>query len=294
MRRGLEPIAVRPIPPYRITPHLERYCLSGEPMPCTYEHESKRWRALLRVGDSERPLAVVVRSEGHAPELLFLVEDDLERGLREKAVSALRWVFSLDVDYVEFIRRASSTPLQQLAWKGFGLRPARAPGVYEALLMALVWDQEKPARALAELVRRTASSTSIRGETFYGSPSPDAILSLGVEGLKSIGFSQQKAEALLGVASAQRSGSLPSLEAASENPRELARSLEEIPGIGRSTAEIAASLVSRRPWGAVSVEAAARRISERLGLRYDPDEMERALGDYVGLAYYLAEHLSQG
>ncbi|MGC9178066.1 MAG: hypothetical protein ACP5G6_06600 [Conexivisphaera sp.] len=290
MRRGLEPVAMKPTPPYRVTPHLEHYCLSGEPMPCTYDHESRRWRSLVRFGDSERPMVIVVRSEGQNPALQLLVEDDLDRGLRERAQSIARWIFAIDVDYMDFMSKTAATPLHSLAWRGFGLRPTRAPGVYEALLMSLAWGQEKSARALAELVRRTASSLSIHSERFYGPPDPGKVTALGIDGLRSLGFSQQKAEAVLEVAMAQGSGSLPSLEDAAENPRRAARSFAELRGVGKSAAELAASLISRRPWGGVSAEAVARALKDRLGVSYEAKYLEAQVGDYIGLVYYLLEN----
>lgn len=295
MRRGLEQVALRPTPPYRVTPHLERYCLSGEPMPsCLYDSPSRRWAALVRLDGYDSPLAVLVSSEGQNPVLQMFVEDDLDRRLRERARSVASWVFAVDVDYMDFISRTAATPLHAIAWRGFGLRPTRAIGVYEALLMSIVWGQEKSSRALAALVRRTASSRSSSAGQFYGSPDPDAVLSLGLDGLKSLGFSQQKAEAVLEVAEAQRSGSLPPLSEASENPRKAARAFAELKGIGKSMAEVAASLVSRRPWGGVSAETVARALKERLGLNYDARDLEAQLGEYVGLIYYLLENSERG
>jgi 3-methyladenine DNA glycosylase/8-oxoguanine DNA glycosylase len=295
-RGDSEQISIRPSPPYRISPHLEAYCLSGEPLPCVYESGAKRLRLLAGVGGSPRPLSVSIRSEGQFPLLQVQVAggEDSGRGARSDAQSIASWVMSVDVDYMEFMRRTEGTPLHSLAWRSFGLRPARATGVYEALLIALAWGQEKPLRALAALVRRTSPSSSARGEQFYGPPDPAAVAALGIEGLKSLGFSQQKAEAVLEVSAAAASGSLPSMEEASSNPRRAARAFAELRGVGRSAAELAASLVSKIPWGGHSPEAAARRISELLGSGYAARDVENVLGDYLGLAYYLVEFAPSG
>jgi len=288
MRRGLEPTAIRPTPPYRITPHLERHCLSGEPMPCTYDRGSRRWSALVGLGDGDRPLVVSIRGEGQNPLLQMYTEDDLGHDLRARAAALASWAFSTDVDYMGFMGRAAGTPIQGLAWRGFGLRPARALSVYEALLMALVWGQGKSAAALAALVKSTGRSIALRGERFYGPPDHEKVLALGVEGLRSLGFPRQRAEAVVEVAAAHGSGALPTLDDASQNPRKAARAFAEIKGVGRSAAETAASLVSRRPWGGVSPEAASRALSEGPGAGYGARDIEDLLGDYVGLAYYLA------
>ncbi|MGC9191425.1 MAG: hypothetical protein ACP5GT_01995 [Conexivisphaera sp.] len=291
MRRGLEPISVKPSPPYRITPHLDRYCPSGEPMPCIYDGGSKRWRSLVSIRGEMRPLALNVRSEGQNPLVHVLVEDDLDRDRRREAQSTASWILALDVDYMGFMGRTAGTPLHSIAWRGFGLRPARATSVYEALLMALVWGQGKPSSALSALVRSAGPSIVVQGEEFYGPPDPERVKSLGLDGLKSLGFSQQRAEAVLAVSAAVSSGSLPTMEEASENPRKAARAFAEIPGVGRSAAEVAASLISRRPWSGFSPEAMARRISEATGVGYGARDLEDLLGEYLGLAYYLVGYV---
>ena len=287
MRRGFEIMEVRPTPPYRITPHLEAFQISSEPQPSIYDPSWRSWRMMIEANGVEWPIRVVIRSEGQTPLLQVFVDREADYSTRKEMRSMISWIFATDIDYLEFLNRAQGTPLQQLAWRNIGSRYTRALSIYEAILRALVWRQEKPSKALAELIKLCSSRRTLNGLDYYGTPRPDCVASLGIAGLKGAGFSQAKAETILMASGASLGNFNHETEEAPGCLKELVRRLQEIRGIGKAVAETAVSLISRRPWGGVSPESSIKRTLGALRSNADPKEIAGKLGEYSGLAYYL-------
>lgn len=244
---------------------------------------------IIEANGSEWPIRVAIRREGQTPLLQVFVDRGADYSTRREMQSMISWAFATDIDYLEFLNRAQGTPLQQLAWRNMGSRYVRALSIYEAILRALVWRQERPSKALAGLIRRCSSQRTLNGLDYYGTPKPDCVISLGLMGLKEAGFSQAKAETILMASGALSEGPppVPEIEGASEDPRELVKRLQEIRGIGKVVAETAVSLISKRPWGGAPPESSIKRVLETLKSNADPKEIARKLGEYSGLAYYL-------
>jgi len=210
-----------------------------------YGAESFREGVFRRLLDCRRQLYLVgVRSLGTVDSPLLEMEL-AGRNLDENALSEVKrqaaWILGTDQDLVPFYRMAMTDPeLGPLALGMRGLHVPHTASIYEALVLAILGQQisSHVARSVRTLLIQTyGPSAEVSGVTYYTFPRPEAIVAAGVEGLRSIKFSNRKAEYIVDIAARVASGELD-LEGLHHQPDEMVvRTLLSIRGVGLWTAQ---------------------------------------------------------
>ncbi|MCE4628252.1 MAG: hypothetical protein F7C34_03785 [Desulfurococcales archaeon] len=282
-----------PVPPYRVTPHLERFSLPGQPAPYIYDARAGACRRVLSVLGEPVPVKVFLRGEPDRPAITIHAYNrspDAAGRARDSVLLALRAGF----DYSGLLERVGRwEPLRRLAMKHWGLRPTRKLSLYEALVDAIVKQRialRASLRLLASLVLSYGGRLTVGGEDYYSAPLPERLARAGVEEIRAHGLTRLKARALVEVAARQLEGSLPTLDQAVRDPEATVRALTRIYGVGRWTAELAVAMVHPRfPLGPLSDLAVSRGLSLVLP-GASPRRIVEELGDYAGLVMYLAAY----
>jgi DNA-3-methyladenine glycosylase II len=110
---------------------------------------------------------------------------------------------------------------------------ARRVQVFQSLVQTIIYQQ---------LHSKAADSILSRFEALFGEghfPSPEQVLAMQPEQLRSAGLSKPKANYIRGIAEKAASGLLPTLKDCDElGDAEIAQSLTEMKGVGRWTAEM--------------------------------------------------------
>jgi len=186
-------------------------------------------------GPPERPFVVSVRPSERRWEVCAWGCDG-----PEAARSAVREMFSLDDPLEEFYRSTRVEPVLRGTERTFrGLRLPRDASVHEALVHAIVGQQLSVASANAlkrRLVQRYGRTLDVGGIRIPLLPTPEALTSAGVDGLRRIGLSRGKAVALLGIAS-YRPSLVEAVRLKGDPLETVVAELERLPGVGRWTAE---------------------------------------------------------
>ena len=122
------------------------------------------------------------------------------------------WVLALDADFSEFRARAASDPLLAFLLKQFpGLRPARTPTVFEALVQAIIGQQISGAvaRQIRDLVvDRLGEPFPDDGTVYRAYPRPAAFAAASLDDLRALKLSRRKAEYLREIAGRVVAGEL--------------------------------------------------------------------------------------
>jgi len=124
------------------------------------------------------------------------------------AHSVLARLLGLDLDLSGFYARANRDGLlEKLADRYRGLKPPRFPTVFECLLNAVSCQQLSIAAGLTILSRLAAAAgASVRD--LHAFPSPTDVVGLPRSTLRSLGFSERKAETILELSGAAAAGEL--------------------------------------------------------------------------------------
>ncbi|RLG63671.1 hypothetical protein DRO21_05515 [archaeon] len=285
-------ILLKPKPPYRITPHLERYTLPDKPTPSTFSNGVLR-RALL-VDGTLVPTEVRILSENCDPLIEVIIYSD-DRTLVKKTVDKLSWMLSIDYDFSKLLKIVrEDVKLYRLTKKFKGLRPCRAPTLFEALVKSIIEQQINlriALRIIGELVEAYGFKAYVGKKPFYEFPTPERIASSHPIKLRRLGMSLRKAETIIAVAEKAVMGELPSLKEVNENPEKAINELTSVKGIGLWTAELAIAKVHQSfsigPAGDLAVK---RGLSKLYGLPPDEKAVREKLSKYrelSGILMYL-------
>ena len=202
--------------------------------------ERGNWHRLLDLG--ERLVLAIVRSTGNvtSPRLEVeltgpnLAEDGIAEARRQVA-----WILAADGDLSDFYRIAEADPyMARLVRAMYGLHIPHTASVFEALVVAIVGQQisSQVARVVRNLLIDTyGPSMEVAGTTYHAFPRPESLAAAGVEGLRSMKFSQRKAEYVVDIASRIASKGLD-LDKLGCNADEVVRTLTNIRGVGPWTA----------------------------------------------------------
>ena len=165
-------------------------------------------------------------------------------GLDQTAVAEARrqmaWMLSTADDLAPFYRMArADTHLAPLAKALHGLHVPHTASTYEGLVLAILGQQisTNVARMLRTLlIEAYGGSMDLNAETYHAFPSPEALVTAGVKGLKAIKFSERKSEYIVDIAARVASGELD-LDALRGRPdHDVEQALTSIRGVGPWTA----------------------------------------------------------
>jgi DNA-3-methyladenine glycosylase II len=220
----------------------ERYARFPDPVD---RFDGNTFRRLLAVGKGT-VLATVEQTGGATdPKLRVTLEGpgaDSERA-REAAERLVNRALGADSDLGLFYRAARIDPLLAPLVRRFrGLRIAGYPSLWEALVTAVLSQQINLSLAFgirAHLATAFGRKRTVRGETYFTFPAPEAIAEAGERGLEGFRMSANKIGTMIRLANGFSSGDLSEEEIASLPEEAAIERLTAIKGIGRWTAETA-------------------------------------------------------
>jgi DNA-3-methyladenine glycosylase II len=230
------------VPPFRLD--LTARALQRRAINAIDRWDGTTYRRVLVVRG--RPLEVAVVQIG-APELLMLRVEvagpRLPPGTRSAVMAALTRLLGLDRSLADFHRAADHDPqLGRLARDFYGLKPPRFATSFEALVSAFACQQVALSLGIL-LLNRLAEAfgpcLDRPGGRACAFPSPTDLAHREPDQLRALGFSRQKARAIIELAQALAKGSpvLDDLDGL-DDAAALAR-LQCLRGVGRWTAEYA-------------------------------------------------------
>jgi DNA-3-methyladenine glycosylase II len=200
-----------------------------------------RFRRVLRFGDRLYGYEVTWEGTPDDARLSLSIPRTQDDGVVAAATAEVRGIFGLDADLPGFYRmakgdRALSTLVEPL----YGLRPTLTPSPLEMLVGAVCAQQVNLAFAFAlrgRLVRHYGEAIAVGGESVYAFPSAAVLARARVTRLREMQFSAGKAEYIVGIARAVRSGALDGERLAAGTNVAAVTCLTGIRGLGRWTAE---------------------------------------------------------
>lgn len=232
--------SIRPKGPFNLDLTLQRYRLFGDDAAHAYldgvyhrviEIAGRLWVYALREGGSPHEPIIQVQLFGGRAQTRHraAVEAEIQRSL------------SLDIELDPFYRWASADSiLAELIVRCYGMRPPRAPTLFEALVTAISAQQVNLAFATvtrSRLIRRYGQAMTLDGRTFYAFPTPESLADAPLQELRDVQFSWRKAEYIVNLARLVATGEL-SLEEFPQLPNEVViERITQVKGLGRWTAD---------------------------------------------------------
>ncbi len=229
--------SLTPLPPFSL--NLTVWILRRRPHNSWDLWDGKVYRRLLFL-DSQ-PLEVSVSQEGsiNKPKLkVSALARKINFAMITSLKSSLKQIFGLEVDLSKFYKMAQNDPfLRALVIKFWGFKPTRYPSVFEALVNAITCQQftlDAGISLLGKFVAKWGACLNEHGPRSF--PRAHDLASLTIEDLRALGFSQQKARALIELAEMVKQG-LDLEKFNSYSDEEALKKLQELRGVGRWTAE---------------------------------------------------------
>jgi DNA-3-methyladenine glycosylase II len=243
-RSGPDPepsaFTVKPVPPFRLD-HTVR-ALQRRAINAVDRFDGSTYRRILVVGG--RPLEVEVAqiAPPERPALRVTVGGAAPApGVRSGVMPALTRLLGLDRRLAEFYRAAARDPvLGPLAQAFCGLKPPRFATPFEALLNAFACQQVTLSLGI-ELLNRLAAACAPgadgSGARACAFPSPEDLAGRDPDQLRALGFSRQKAQAIIELARAIAAGRLDLSELEHLDDDDAVARLRALRGVGRWSAE---------------------------------------------------------
>ena len=206
--------------------------------------------------------------------------DPSEGDIQDAIVPIVRGLLGVDIDLSNFHGLAAADAiLAPLASKLLGLRPPRYETLFEALTNAITCQQITLTAGL-RILGRLAEACGARLGDFVSFPLPENVAKLSAEDLIGLGYSRQKARAMVELSALTVQGELGRSTISDLTDVEAVERLRQLFGVGRWSAEYALLRGDGRlgifPGDDVGVR---KRLEQWLGL-------ERRL-DYAGVSRVL-------
>ncbi len=283
----------KPTPPYDFSTHLEGFSLPGKPVPWIFDRKTRSMRMLLcREPENCVPVEVSFIGEPWDPYIEIIAIGHASHWVMDNVLEIVRARF----DWRVFERRARKISFLNKVVSMFpGVRPGRCLSLYNALVDVVV--KQRIALKLAidiysRLVRAYGMETIIDGREYYSHPMPTKLAAADPADVRGLGLTRVKARSIVEISKAEVEGRLPSIKEALEEPENTAKELTKIYGVGEWSAKLALAMVNPLfPLGPSSDLAVRRGIQMLTGKEPSPQVVEEfleELGDYTGLAMYLA------
>ena len=233
---------LKPLPPFRLDYTV--WVLRRRPDNVWDRWDGRAYRRVLVL--DEKPLDIRITQNGppEKPELKIVatgtrIEPDTETNL----TAVLERLLGIGTDLAGFYRLAEKDPkLKLLAVSFRGMKPPRYPSVFEALVNAITCQQftlTAGIRLLGRLVTNYGISFEVRNISFYSFPRPEDLGGADLADLRELGYSRQKARALIELARGVVEEGLDLEQFASLEDSEALEKFTALRGVGRWTAEYA-------------------------------------------------------
>lgn len=295
---------LRPVPPFRLD--LTAWALRRRPRNQIDRWDGRAYRRVIVVAGLPIELAVWQEGSSEVPRLIVTATPPPRTPLEKRHVrSALDRLLGLRIDLSDWYRLAAGDArLRRLAEAFRGMKPPRFPTVFESVVNAFACQQLSLEVGL-ELLNRLATVSGVgfgpRRDTRNAFPAAHDMARLAPAKYRAIGFSHQKARALLELATAVTTGKLDLERLQREDDASVQQRLLALRGVGRWTAEY----VMLRALGRLHVfpgdDVGARKRLGRWLERSRPldyagvNRAVRPWWPYAGLVYFhlLLDGLSQ-
>lgn len=260
--------------------------------------DGRSWRRVVTADDAVALMSVRQEPDGSAP--LLVVELELPGGhpslaAGEETQQLVAWILSLDLDLSGFYALAGGDPrLAALAERFVGMRPPRFSSVFEALVNAVACQQLSLAVGI-HLLNRLAARFGIPPagpDSAAGLPSPAQLGAVDPAELQALGFSRNKARALMLLARQVSTGEIDLAAVRELDDPAAVKALTGLAGIGRWSAEYALLRGLGRLQILPGDDVGARNgLRRRFGLPSDGGydsvaELARGWWPYAGLVYF--------
>jgi DNA-3-methyladenine glycosylase II len=287
--------SIKPLAPFRLD--LTVWVLRRRSDNSTDRWDGSTYRRVLVLQGKPVEVAVNQTDTAGNPRLQVTVNgEQTGRDTRAIVTSALERLLGIQIDLAAFYRFAASDPkLGKLAEKFVGMKPPRFPDLFESLVNAISGQQVTLTLAirllnkLAENYGRVFHAQELPAHAF---PAPKDLAMADHEELRAMGFSRQKARALIELACALAEERLDLGQVATMDDEAAVASLCGLHGVGRWTAEY----VLLRGMGRLHIfpgdDVGARKNLERwLGMdaALDYEGVHRSIApwkSYGGLIYF--------
>ncbi len=231
---------LKPVPPFRLD--LTVWALRRRRDNAIDGWDGTTYRRVLVVGDAPLMVAVNQVERPDTPRLRVRVDGPtVTSEVSSELIAALERLLGLRVDLAAFYQLAARDPrLGHLAERFRGVKPPRFPTSFEALLNAIACQQftlTVGIRLLNHLAEAHGHAGPGTDPVILALPGPDDLARVDPEALRGLGFSHQKARALIEAGRAIVDGRID-LDALTnlDDVAAVAR-LRELRGVGRWTAE---------------------------------------------------------
>lgn len=286
-----------PVPPFRLD--LTVWALRRRPTNQIDCWDGNAFRRVLEI--DHKPAEIFVQQNGAAdkPSLLVnITAQSLPSSGQKEVQNKLERMLGLRKELSSFYRLAKQdSKIAPLVEEFRGLKPPRFPTVFEAVANGIACQQLSLLVGILLLSRlagkygQTIGSSAADLRSF---PAPEDLTGTRFRSLKALGFSGHKAEFLLAIASKLQRGNLDLENLEYCDNQAALQALEQLPGIGRWTAEY----VLLRGLGRLNVfpgddVGAQNNLARFLGRRkpLDYEEVRRAVAKWQPYAGFLYFHL---
>ncbi|MGC8640179.1 MAG: DNA-3-methyladenine glycosylase family protein, partial [Isosphaeraceae bacterium] len=232
--------SLKPTPPFRLD--LAVWVLRRRPENLIDRWDGNCYRRALALGEGPVEVAVTETGSPDAPRLRITVNGErIGPGTRPAVTAALERLLGLRIDLTEFERFAAhDVHLGSLARRFRGMKPPRFPTVFECLVNGIACQQLSLSlgiRLLGRLAEVYGLEASGEVAAVRAFPRPEDLAEQKPEELRPLGFSHQKARALIELSRAIMEGRLDLESLAQVSDESALERLCQIRGVGRWTAE---------------------------------------------------------
>ncbi len=194
---------LKPLPPFRLD--LTVWALRRRRENIVDRWDGMTYRRVLVLDGKSIEMAAVQKGKPDEPELSITATSmQLSPGTGSALAALLERMLGIRMDVSGFYRLAQKdTQLEYLARQFHGLKPPRFPTLFEALVNGIACQQvslTQGIRLLNKLATTCGKNFEGQGTIAYAFPQPEDIAGLEPDAFRKLGFSRQKARALLELA----------------------------------------------------------------------------------------------
>ncbi len=230
---------LKPIPPFRLG--LTVWALRRHPNN-KIDNWNGEYRRLFIIEGNPTELVVVQTSDQNQPELLVWAIGETLPDSAERMVTAfLASLLGLNVDLTAFYSLAKEdVKLKPLVERFLGVKPPRFPTIFEGIVNGITFQQISLAagfRFLDKLSQKFGATLGGLGYPAFAFPRPEDLAFQTIEDIKGLGYTTNKARAIVELSRSIVNGERNLEEVNSMRDEEASLFLDEIRGVGRWTAE---------------------------------------------------------
>ena len=233
---------LKPLPPFRLDYTV--WVLRRRPDNVWDRWDGQTYRRVLVLDGKPLDVSVTLKGLPENPDLKIVATGrGLKADVESNLTPVLERLLGLKTDLAGYYRLAAKDPkLKSLAVSFRGMKPPRYPSVFEALVNAITCQQftlTAGIRLLSRLVVNYGIPFKERNNSFYAFPRPQDLAGAEMEDLRKLGYSRQKARALIELARSVVQEGLDLDNFASLEDSEALEKFTALRGVGRWTGEYA-------------------------------------------------------